>query len=446
MRVVKHVLDFARTQGLLSESKFIKTCDIESTQQAFKYIGMVTTLHSSQQTRIDINLVDYTRNPKPHPASRSIHPDMAINCTLWDNHALNCPTLEPGDFVLLEHLVKKVVYNVLTVNMHRSQPQDCFVHKLQPDDPRLSELLERKRICEGGEKRKRAEEHTQVQPANQRLEQRKQVNQGTEQRAKTLPTNQRSDQHSQMQSVDQRSGPNTQAPLVNQRTEQHSQPVNYSTQQHTQVQPVSQSAQIQSINQREQAQQINQRIEPHIQVESAIQAPILPSPMTIKTIHSEVRGLGERCSLDKILEKQLDGKEPNASYLTRAIIKDYKPKPIGDWVQHWCGTCYKTYKAQSTMSCEICKGKVEHIFQFVFLLESEGLNALAYGFKEDCRTLFGNISPKDVYDNPFKKEELQTMIENICNKELDIGLKAYITFEGMLNFRIVNTKYTMTIA
>lgn len=48
-----------------------------------------------------------------------------------------------------------------------------------------------------------------------------------------------------------------------------------------------------------------------------------------------------------------------------------------------------------------------------------------------------------VYDSIDKKNELKEMIEMICKSkaEYDIGLRAYFNLEGILNFRITNTKF-----
>jgi hypothetical protein len=47
------------------------------------------------------------------------------------------------------------------------------------------------------------------------------------------------------------------------------------------------------------------------------------------------------------------------------------------------------------------------------------------------------------YDSRDKKNELKEMIETICKSkaEYDIGLRAYFNLEGILNFRITNTKF-----
>lgn len=130
----------------------LKTSEIlQYTDNFFNYVGMVTTIHRGfNNDRININMTDYTKNPKPY-----INP-YAIQCTLWDNHAKNCPFIQVGDYLLLENVSKKIHNNSLTINLHRSKPEDQFVHKLSTEDIRVRELLKRRASADVGQNAGRA--------------------------------------------------------------------------------------------------------------------------------------------------------------------------------------------------------------------------------------------------------------------------------------------------
>ncbi|KAI9274218.1 hypothetical protein BY458DRAFT_150057 [Sporodiniella umbellata] len=115
---------------------------------------MVVGHFRANSYKLDLYLVDFTVNPQPYSYSKNKeYSDKKIQCTLWDNHAENCPPILKGDFVQITHVVKKLVNGALTMNVHRSKPDECFVSKLKESDASLVDLLNRKRVFDDEHKR-----------------------------------------------------------------------------------------------------------------------------------------------------------------------------------------------------------------------------------------------------------------------------------------------------
>lgn len=136
--------------------------------QYFNYIGMVVGCWGKKKNTRTIKLTDFTVNPYPYIREDdtgdngmigSMTPDMMLQCTLWDNHADNCPELKFGDYVHLENCVRnrnEPEKSYLEISIRGNTSTKTHVTKVHEDDTSLSALLKRKEVFEAALARERS--------------------------------------------------------------------------------------------------------------------------------------------------------------------------------------------------------------------------------------------------------------------------------------------------
>jgi DNA-directed RNA polymerase subunit H (RpoH/RPB5) len=139
--------------------QLIETCRLgDNGVKWLNYIGMIvkytpTTEKFQKGSKAVLVLTDYTVNPSPSATS-----DLGINyakfyplnnehmlvCTLWDNHADDCPDLEQGDYVYLDNCKRKFnSMGCLELNINGKDGDKNKVRKVTENDPIVQKLLER---------------------------------------------------------------------------------------------------------------------------------------------------------------------------------------------------------------------------------------------------------------------------------------------------------------
>ncbi|KAI8327317.1 hypothetical protein BD560DRAFT_442267 [Blakeslea trispora] len=122
----------------------------------FDYIGMVVGCLPEQDAvrKTNLLLTDFTDNPKPYMDDTSEHQinvahTKLLQCTLWDENSETCPKLELGTYVFLRNCSRNEKNrNVLEISVRGDRnsngPSKNRVRILEPNDPLLKHLLERK--------------------------------------------------------------------------------------------------------------------------------------------------------------------------------------------------------------------------------------------------------------------------------------------------------------
>ncbi|KAI8639428.1 hypothetical protein BD408DRAFT_421442 [Parasitella parasitica] len=154
---------------------------IDDDSRYFNYVGMIVGCFDKLQTpkgsyTRTLKLTDFTQNPHPYIRKDSqfadegtvgiVSPDMMLQCTLWDNHAHNCPELEYGDYVLLDNCNRNsnnASKKYLEISIRSNNDQRQYVVKLSKNDSRLKPLLQRKAQLEAMLERENSSEIAVVQ-------------------------------------------------------------------------------------------------------------------------------------------------------------------------------------------------------------------------------------------------------------------------------------------
>lgn len=128
--------------------------------QYFNYIGMVVGCWEKVKNTRTIKLTDFTVNPYPYTQEDGtgddgvvgiVTPELMLQCTLWDNHADNCPELRYGDYVHLENCVRnrnEPEKSYLEISIRGNTRSNPHVIKIHENDNNLKALLERKKELE----------------------------------------------------------------------------------------------------------------------------------------------------------------------------------------------------------------------------------------------------------------------------------------------------------
>lgn len=130
---------------------------LNSPDKFFDYVGMIIGYFPKVNNTRIIKLTDFTENPYPYDRSNpaivdsgvigNVDPKMMLECTLWDNHATNCPELKHGDYVLLNNCVRNKnsgERGYLQISIRGNTFKWPHVVKLENDDKLLKQLLVRK--------------------------------------------------------------------------------------------------------------------------------------------------------------------------------------------------------------------------------------------------------------------------------------------------------------
>ncbi|CEP18143.1 hypothetical protein [Parasitella parasitica] len=152
---------------LLTRRPLLTTDEIISNKSRyFNYIGMVVGCFDKVQTpkgsyTRTLKLTDFTTNPHPYIRDEGafadegtvgiVSPDLILQCTLWDNHAHNCPELQYGDYVLLDNCNRNsnsFERKCLEISIRTSNDRKQYVVKVAKHDSCLAPLLKRKALLE----------------------------------------------------------------------------------------------------------------------------------------------------------------------------------------------------------------------------------------------------------------------------------------------------------
>ncbi|KAI8991574.1 hypothetical protein BDF20DRAFT_51395 [Mycotypha africana] len=114
----------------------------------FDYVGMVVKyIPNEERHRVDLVLTDFTQNQYPigqNVALYDIDPSLLLQCTLWDNHADRCPSLELGNYIYLSNCTRnKKRQDGLEIHVKGNRDTKQHVNILQPDQNILEALLQR---------------------------------------------------------------------------------------------------------------------------------------------------------------------------------------------------------------------------------------------------------------------------------------------------------------
>ncbi|KAI7906380.1 uncharacterized protein BX663DRAFT_548568 [Cokeromyces recurvatus] len=120
----------------------------------FDYIGMVVAYNRpDSRSVVDLVLTDYTINPKPYFNDeynvKGISYEFLLQCTLWDNHADNCPELNFGDYVFIENCTRNARSQSLEISVKGNRSKKHQLTVLEEKDPSLKNLLERRLKFDG---------------------------------------------------------------------------------------------------------------------------------------------------------------------------------------------------------------------------------------------------------------------------------------------------------
>lgn len=136
--------------------------------QYFNYIGMIVGCWEKKRNTRTIKLTDFTVNPYPYTRKENtgddgvigiVTPDIMLQCTLWDNHADNCPELKFGDYVHLKNCVRnrnEPEKSYLEISIRGNTSSEPHVTKINENDTSLKALLKRKAELEAAVARERS--------------------------------------------------------------------------------------------------------------------------------------------------------------------------------------------------------------------------------------------------------------------------------------------------
>ncbi|KAF7722666.1 hypothetical protein EC973_002877 [Apophysomyces ossiformis] len=119
----------------------------------FDYIGEVVAMadYNRNYSSRMLLLTDYTRNPKPMISDThdgSIEPSLLLQCSLFDENAVECSTLKAGDFVMIKNAVKRISnMDNLEIRVHGTRNPAMRYQKIkimESDDPLLASIKKRR--------------------------------------------------------------------------------------------------------------------------------------------------------------------------------------------------------------------------------------------------------------------------------------------------------------
>ncbi|KAI9473450.1 MAG: hypothetical protein EXX96DRAFT_621094 [Benjaminiella poitrasii] len=141
----------SQPQFIISKKRpILETAQLShSSAHYFDYIGMIVDFHRQDaHSKVNLVLTDFTVNPKYYPNDKyianNISSDILLQCTLWDNHANNCPKLNFGDYVYIENCTRKTKNQYLEIAVNGNKLKKKQLTLLEEHDPSLRDLLERK--------------------------------------------------------------------------------------------------------------------------------------------------------------------------------------------------------------------------------------------------------------------------------------------------------------
>ncbi|KAL0073019.1 hypothetical protein F4703DRAFT_1524703 [Phycomyces blakesleeanus] len=120
-----------------------------------------------------LSLTDFTVNPHTGGATKpsyGVSPDVILLCTLWDEHAENCPKLERGDYIMILNGRRKInSHGVLEISIHGDVLSPVYIQKvikLSPDDERLDDIKARSNSANEHSKNVADPKNTGEKPSN----------------------------------------------------------------------------------------------------------------------------------------------------------------------------------------------------------------------------------------------------------------------------------------
>lgn len=130
-----------------SKRPLLETAELyDNPAKYFDYVGQIVNI-AYTDLNVILTLTDFTENPNPPSTllkQKIVNEKYLINCSIWDEHILECENLQIGNYVSLRNCVKKCE-NDLEFNIHgRPEEKKRHIYKLKPDDSLLKKLIERR--------------------------------------------------------------------------------------------------------------------------------------------------------------------------------------------------------------------------------------------------------------------------------------------------------------